>query len=767
MKWTYDWLQDYLKTDADAQTISETLTRIGLEIEDLQSPVSPIVARIVECKPHENSDHLHVLMVDDGSGTLRQVVCGAPNARVGLISALAIPGCVIDGHEIQSGKLRGVLSDGMMCSGKELGINDDHSGIIELPDDSVIGADVLETKTVFDAGITPNRPDYLSVRGIARDLSAAGLGEFIAPKDAEFKSVPGTRSVKLETDKCRAYKMIEIHGITVNPSDKKIASRLAAIGINPKNAPVDATNYICYDMAQPMHCFDADEINGDIVVRMAQNGEQFTDLFGNTHELVDTDMVITDASGILALAGVIGGARGATTENTKNIILESAYFDPVSVRKSAKRLGISTDASYRYERGINPTITGVAAMNAAHIIMDACGGEIVSTFAAGTDAAPDVKIKYTPKYFAQKIGFDMDPETQKSILERLGYTIKISDDTWTVTPSPARVDVEIPETIVADLVRIYGYEKVGLKKMSDTVTNTFHKDIDLELKQKLANRGLNETVTFGFGNSVVEELLTDKPIIPVANPIIVDLNTARNNLLGNLLIAVSNNEKRGYPDLNMFELGTVFDGDMPGQQHTSLCIVRTGATSPKHWTRRNRDVDIYDVKSDLIALMSGQRFSISTDNPPHWAHPYRYGKIVQGKKIIAEFGELHPSVAKKLRIKTNTVIAIVDDVTNLPLRRGGIEPRLSEFQPITRDFAFIVDADTMAEKLTSAARSADSRITDIIVFDSFELGDGKKSVAFTITIQPTDNMSDTDLMTIQNAVISAVEKKCNAQIRDK
>ena len=767
MKWTYDWLQDYLKTDADAQTISETLTRIGLEIEDLQSPVSPIVARIVECKPHENSDHLHVLMVDDGSGTLRQVVCGAPNARVGLISALAIPGCVIDGHEIQSGKLRGVLSDGMMCSGKELGINDDHSGIIELPDDSVIGADVLETKTVFDAGITPNRPDYLSVRGIARDLSAAGLGEFIAPKDAEFKSVPGTRSVKLETDKCRAYKMIEIHGITVNPSDKKIASRLAAIGINPKNAPVDATNYICYDMAQPMHCFDADEINGDIVVRMAQNGEQFTDLFGNTHELVDTDMVITDASGILALAGVIGGARGATTENTKNIILESAYFDPVSVRKSAKRLGISTDASYRYERGINPTITGVAAMNAAHIIMDACGGEIVSTFATGTDAAPDVKIKYTPKYFAQKIGFDMDPETQKSILERLGYTIKISDDTWTVTPSPARVDVEIPETIVADLVRIYGYEKVGLKKMSDTVTNTFHKDIDLELKQKLANRGLNETVTFGFGNSVVEELLTDKPIIPVANPITVDLNTARNNLLGNLLIAVSNNEKRGYPDLNLFELGTVFDGDMPGQQHTSLCIVRTGATSPKHWTRRNRDVDIYDVKSDLIALMSGQRFSISTDNPPHWAHPYRYGKIVQGKKIIAEFGELHPSVAKKLRIKTNTVIAIVDDVKNLPSRRGGIEPCLSEFQPITRDFAFIVDADTMAEKLTSAARSADSRITDIIVFDSFELGDGKKSVAFTITIQPTDNMSDTDLMTIQNAVISAVEKKCNAQIRDK
>ncbi len=767
MKWTYDWLKDYLKTDADAQTVSETLTRIGLEIEDIQSPISPIAAKIVKCEPHENSDHLHVLQVDDGSGILRQVVCGAPNASVGLISALAIPGCVIGGHEIQSGKLRGVLSDGMMCSGKELGINDDHSGIIELPSDTVLGTPVLEMKTIFDASITPNRPDYLSVRGIARDLSAAGIGEYITPNDTSFKSVSGNRQVILKTDKCRAYKMIEIHGITINPSDKKIASRLAAIGINPKNAPVDATNYICYDMAQPMHCFDADEINGDIIVRFAQPHEKFTDLFGNEHELIDTDIVITDASGILALAGVIGGARGATTENTKNIILESAYFDPVSVRKSAKRLGISTDSSYRYERGINPTITGLAAQRAADIIMSACGGKIVCAYAAGTDDAPDIKIEYTPKYFSQKIGFDMDADTQKSILERLGYTIKTDGDKWIVTPCPARVDVEIPETIVADLVRIYGYEKVGLKKMSDSTTNTFHKDIDLELKQKLANRGLNETITFGFGNSVVEELLTDKPIIPVANPIIVDLNTARNNLLGNLLIAVANNEKRGYSDLSLFELGPVFDGDMPCQQHTQIAIVRTGANSQKHWTGRNRDVDIYDVKADLISLMAGQRFTVSSENVPMWAHPYRYGAIYQGKKKIAEFGELHPSVAKKLRIKTNVVIAIVDDIQNLPKGWKLKHDTLSDFQPITRDFAFIVDIDTPAEKLTSVAQSTDNRITNVIVFDSFDMNDGKKSVAFTITIEPRENMSDSDLQQIQSAIITSVEKKCNATIRDK
>ena len=767
MKWTYDWLKDYLKTDADAQTVSETLTRIGLEVEDLQSPISPIAAKIVECKPHENSDHLHVLQVDDGASTLRQVVCGAPNARVGLISALAIPGCVIGGHEITSGKLRGVLSDGMMCSGKELGISDDHSGIIELPEDTKIGSPVIESKTVFDAGITPNRPDYLSVRGIARDLSAAGLGAYIAPSDKPFENISANRKVVLNTDKCGAYKLVEIHGITLNNSNKEIASRLAAIGINPKNAPVDATNYICYDMAQPMHCFDADQINGDIIVRMAENGEKFTDLFDNEHELTDTDMVIADASGILALAGVVGGKRGSFTENTKNIILESAYFDPVSVRKTAKRLGVSTDSSYRYERGIDPTITGVAAMRAADIIMSACGGKIVGTFAAGTDNAPNVQIKYNPSYFLKKTGVDIDAKSQHDILVALGYTIDDSKSDWIVTPHTSRVDVNIPETIVADLLRIHGYEKIATAA-NHTYGDKCHHDMhDMNIKTLLASRGLNECRSFGFGNLTTEQILSDKPNIKIANPITADYDTMRNSLLFGLLYAVSNNEKRGFADLNLFELGTVFDGDAPTQQHTSVCIVRTGNTSPKHWMHRNREVDIYDVKSDLIALMQGQRFTVSSENAPLWAHPYRYGALYQGKKKIAEFGELHPSVAKKLRIKINVVIAIVDDIKNLPTKRGGKQPILSDFQPITRDFAFIVDKNAPAEKLTSVAISADSRITNAVVFDSFDMSDGNKSVAFTITIEPRENMSDSDLQQIQSAVIASVEKKCNATIRDK
>lgn len=767
MKWTYDWLKDYLKTDLSAEQIADMLTRTGLEVEDLISPIAPIAARIVECEPMTGSDHLHILKVDDGTDTLRQVVCGAPNARVGLVSALALPGCVIEGHEIKAGKLRGVMSNGMMCSARELGISDDHSGIIELPDDTKIGAPVVQMETVFDAGITPNRPDYLAVRGIARDLAACGAGQYLATNDDVLNQVKSARKVNIKTDKCPVYQFCEIHNINIAPSNNTIKSRLAAIGINPKNAPIDATNYICYDMGQPMHCFDADEINGDITVRMANAGEQFTDLFGNTHELRETDMVIADDTGILALAGVVGGARGMTTDKTKNIILESAYFDPVCVRKTSKRLGISTDSSYRYERGIDPTITGVALARAAHIIMGVCGGEIVGTGIGGKIPAENRHIEYSPELFARKTGVEMPVETQRDILKNLGFDVVEKSGIWTVTPRAARVDVVIPENIVSELIRIYGYDNIIKNAAHRPADLAPHRDYYIGVKRELAARGLNEAKSFGFGNSKTETLLSDKPIVRVANPIVANMDTARNGLLGNMLHFVAENEKRGYPDLSMFELGTVFDGDTPDAQHTQICIIRAGDTAPRHWTRRNRPADIYDVKADLISLLHGQRFTVSSDNPPHWAHPFRYGAIMQGKKKIAEFGELHPSIARALKIKTRVNIAIVDDVENLPASRHGREPKLSEFQPITRDFAFIVDGTMPAEKLTGVAMATDARIVDAVVFDAFDLPDGKKSIAFTITIIPTDNMTDEDLQKLQNAIIANVEKRCDAKIRDK
>lgn len=772
MKWSCEWLKQYLKTDLTPEQIADKLTSIGLEVESLEIPVLPIAAKIVECVAHPDSDHLHVLKVDDGSGKLRQVVCGAPNVRVGLVSALAVPGCKIGDMVIQTGKLRGVESNGMMCSGKELGINDDHSGIIELDEKKeTIGQPISvladSASAIIETSITPNRPDYLAVRGIALDLSASGIGEFVEDKIKELDLVAGKRKVNLlAPNACPTYRFCEIHGIKNAPSNNVIQRRLRAAGINPKNAPIDATNYICYDMAQPMHCFDADKIVGDITVRMAKEDEKFTDLFGNEHILNEKDLVICDDAGILALAGVVGGDRASTSDETKNIILESAYFNPVSVRKSSKKIGLSTDSSYRYERGIDPDISAKALAMAAKIIMDACGGKIVNVSVAGRESYTPESIRYNPSLFEQKTGIKLDEETQRKILADLHYDIKnTKNGNWIVTPIPSRVDVVIPETIVSDLIRIYGYNKVGLNYVPEKIIPAEHNCMDIPMKEKLAGLGLNESISFGFGNSKIEQILTDKPIIKIANPILVDMDTARNTLLENLLVAVANNEKRGFMDMNMFEMGPVFDGDKPGEQHMSICIVRSGVTSPRHWQKRNRPVDIFDVKSDLVSLLGAQKYTIDTTSAPKWAHPYRYGAIVQCKKVLAQFGELHPSIAKQMHIKNKVYIGLVENIENLPKNPKHKKIPMTDFMPITRDFAFVVDSNFESQKIVSAAGASDSRISDVVVFDSFDMGNGKKSVAFTITIYPEQNMNDEELLTIQNAVIKNVESKCNAKLR--
>ena len=748
MKWSYEWLREYLDTELSPEQIEETLNRTGLEVEDFIPAVPPVAAKIVECKPHENSDHLHVLMVDDGSDKLRQVVCGAPNVRVGMISALARPGCKIGGETIKSGKLRGVLSDGMMCSERELGLGNDHSGIMELPDTLKLGEAVpgCVTSTVFDTGITPNRPDYLAVRGIALDLSACGAGKYIAETPDALPEKTGDRKVQIMSDRCQTYRMAEIHGIKNTASSEKIANRLAAAGMNPKNACVDATNYICYDMGQPLHCFDADKVNGPIIVRTAQAQEKFRDLFGNEYELTDKDLVIADRSGILALAGIVGGERAMTTDDTKNIILESAYFEPVGIRKTAKRLGLSTDASYRYERGIDPNVNAPALAESVKIIMDTCGGELVNVQTAGADYVAPNKIAYNPNFCLQRTGINIALGTQREILEYLQFSVSEGKGgIWTVTPRSARVDMTAPENIVSDLIRIYGYDKVGLNGVVETINANADKmetKACMGLKKRLKHLGLNENISFGFGNSKIESMLSNKPIIKVSNPITVDFDCMRNCLLGNLLIALSQNIKRGYPDTNVFELGNVFDGDMPGNEHTQVCILRSGVTSPKHWQHRNRNVDVFDVKADILSLIGNQKHTIETNNAPLWAHPYKYGRIMQGQKQIAEFGELHPTVAHNLHIKVPTVIAIIDDINSIPNKPKYAKIPVTEFQPITRDFAFIVESKFAAERLVATARGTDSRIGDVTIFDSFDMGGGNKSVAFTITIYPTEHMTE-------------------------
>ncbi|MDR1337468.1 MAG: phenylalanine--tRNA ligase subunit beta [Rickettsiales bacterium] len=800
MKWTYDWLKDYLDTNATPAEIADTLTRIGLEVEELIETAHPVAARIVECEKHPDSDHLHVLRVDDGTGALRTVVCGAPNVRVGLVSALAVPGCKIGNMEIKSGKIRGVISDGMMCSGRELGINDDHDGIIEL-DEKVeklgqIPSSIIHCPlSIFDAGITPNRPDYLAVRGIARDLAAAGIGEFIDRYDnyaGEFKD--GARRAVVENyDACPVYYLCEIKNIKMAPSNPKIAARLAAIGINPKNAPIDATNYICYDLGQPMHCFDADEIHGDIIVRNAKRGEKFTDLFGAEHELVETDLVIADAAGILALAGVIGGARGMTTDATKNILLESAYFDPVTVRRTAKRIGISTDASYRYERGIDPTIAPQGILQAVKIITDACGGIAMTpryvwdeknpklTFMSETpDSMKNIsgaewlkimeprRIEYTPALFKKKTGIELDAAMQKRILEALGFVVEENNDIWTITPRPARVDVAIPENIVSELIRLYGYDNIVRDENAAKIDFTARAP---SVKKQLAAMGYYECMNYGFGDSKKEKILSYKESVRVLNPIIDTFDTARNSLVQSMLDVVAGNDRFRRSNLSLFELAAVFDGPVPGWQHDQLIVVRTGILGGKIGVKHGRDASVYDIRDDLMSLFPGA-VAENDDNPPLWAHPYRAGKLILDNKTVAVFAELHPSVAKKFGIKTNVALGLVDDVSSLASYSPWTADapaldkiELAEFPLITRDFAFIAANNVEPAELAEIARGADDRIIETNVFDIFDLPDGKKSIAFEIVLQPLGNIADAELMEIQNSVIALVEKSCDAKLR--
>jgi len=779
MEWTFGWLKDYLKTDASAGEIADKLTQIGLEVEDLRMPKAPVVARIVECSEIPDT-HLHLLKVDDGGEELRQVVCGAPNARAGLVSVLARPGCVIpirgDGErtEIKVGKIRGFESNGMMCSEREIRGAGDHAGIMELSGDAYKPGDAYETANdddiVFSAKVLANRPDCLSVRGIARDLAAAGAGTFkdVPAKKASKKTqaAPGAGSRKAiikNEARCPIYDFAEIHGITIAPSDAKIAARLAAIGINPKNAPVDATNYVCYDIGQPLHCFDADDIKGDIIIRNAAEGEKFRDLFGAEHILTAEDLVIADAEGLLALAGIVGGKRGMTKPDTKNIIIEAAYFEPIGIRKTRRRLNISTDASYRYERGMDPATTSEGIARAVEIITQRCGGNIVALSDKKWEKK-EVVIKYDPAIFKKKTGIDLPEKTQRQILEKLGYVI---DEKWNVVVPGWHAIEMVPETLVADIIRIYGYDKIANVGVSPSKQVISIKPVKTDNEFFARQRRLVERVSMGFGNLYNEKLVSDRPNVKIANPMMDAMDTARNALLPNMLDAISDNAKRGYPNLAMFEIGKVFDGPNPGEEHTQIVIARTGDAGPRHWMKRGRAADIFDVKADLQSYLSYRTPGIAcrteTLDPPMWAHPYRYGRLVEtaSGRTLGEFGELHPKLARHWRLKMPVMICVIDEVREADTPARVPEARISDFQPITRDFSFALEKEIPAEDIVSAALGAGGEITDVMEFDFYE-----DSVAFSITILPDRNMTDADLLEIQNKVIAAVEA-LGAKIRDK
>ena len=794
MKFTLSWLKEHLDTDASVDVISETLTRIGLEVEEVINPAANlsdfITAKIEKVEMHPDSDHLHILAVNTGKETL-QVVCGAPNVHEGLIGIYAPTGALIPayGERLKVAKIRGVESMGMMCSEKELMVGDDHSGIIELPSSTLIGkpaAEVLNIDPVIEVSITPNRAECLGVRGIARDLAASGLGKLkplsIPEIKGSFKS-PITVSVDCP-EACPTYTARYIKGVNNKAETPKwMKDRLTAIGLRPISALVDITNYINYDLARPLHVFDADKLKGNIKVRMAQNGEEFLALNEKNYTLDDKCLGICDDEGVQCLGGIMGGLNKGSYEDTTNVLLECALFTPTCIARTGRKLQIDSDSRARYERWVDP-MSNISGNNyATQMILDICGGEASEMEVAGTEKNEAKPVYLRPERLKTFIGLDVSKEKCEEILSHLGFALSEEDGKIKAVAPSWRGDIECEQDLIEEVVRMIGLDNIPATSMK---TADFPKPVLTPLqnnivmvKHELASRGMFETVTFSFTDSdIAQHFRRGQEPILLQNPIIKELDEMRPSLLPNLLIGAKNNIARGYADLAIFEVAPEFYGRNPGEQKAVASGIRVGKTSKKDWTGSMRAYDVFDAKADAIAAIAAAKGPIEapqiTTDAPAYYHPGRSGAIRLGKNVLAYFGELHPAVLKALDIKSN-VVAFEVFLDNIPLPRDAKSKakkklELSQLQAVDKDLAFVVARNVSAINIVAAAKNADrNNIADVRVFDVYagdNLPEDKKSVAISVTFQPKEKTyTDAELEALMNKVILEVGKKTGATLR--
>ncbi|MGN0929595.1 MAG: phenylalanine--tRNA ligase subunit beta [Alphaproteobacteria bacterium] len=796
MRFTYNQLKKYLKTNLSPIEIANALTMLGLEIEEVIDKKSPladfIVGEIVECSDHPDSDHLHLLKVNTGSEIL-DVVCGAPNARKGLKGILARPGNIIpaDGSKLKKGMVRGKPSNGMMCSIRELDLGTEHDGIIELDDSVVAGQDAIsaleKTHTldvIYEGNVLPNHPDYLGIIGIARDLSAGGFGEFIAPDikevKCEFKSPINV--INNATEDAKEFNTRYIKGVKNSESPKWLKDYLTSVDMNSISALVDITNFCLHNLNRPLHVFDADKIKGNLVLDYAKGGEEFVALDGNTYILNAGDIVIKDDNGIQSLAGVMGGLATSCTMDTKNVLLESAYFNPVRIRKTAKQLKIESDSKFRFERGIDPCCTVWGLDVATNLILDICGGKASEICKTGACCFKEYKIDFPVSYFKKRVGFDIDKKDMIDILSKLGLKVSDKGDVLEVIPPSYRGDIEGPHDITEELVRVYGFEKlpaVSVKSDGENLTVDIETIKKLQIPHILANRGLTEVYTWSF-MSDKKEFDSNNPI-RVINPIVSDLNVMRKSIIPNLLDGVKENLSRSIASSNLFEVGPVFYGDKPTEQHLYVSGVRQGLTAFKDWSNNPANADVYDVKNDVFTIcrlfdIDPEKLRYETENLPTYLNPYKSASVIFANKVIGYFGEIHPLTLKKFGIKHTNVVCFEINVDELPLpksKKSCAKKRLniSDLQPISRDFAFIFDMDIKAIDITKAVKKANGelissvRIFDIYVGDKLE--SGKKSVAINVVIVPKEKtLSDDEIQEISNKIVENVAS-LGGELRDK
>ena len=800
MKITFDWLKDHLQTKNSEKQLIEKLTDIGLEVENIENNSSLekfLVAKIIKAEKHPNADRLKICKVDIGKKKIVEVVCGAKNAKDGLLTIYAPPGAIIPKNDMKLSvsEIRGVTSYGMLCSESELNLSDESDGICELNEKlfkNKIGKQYFKNNNsnLINLSITPNRSDCLGVRGIARDLASAGFGKLKVYKTNKIKSKNKQKiSIKILKEKdqcCTTFGSCLVTNVKNTESPKWLKDKLVSVGQKPISAIVDITNYVMLDLNRPLHAYDADKIQKGIVVRNSKKGEMFKALDNKEYELENGMCVISDKGGVLGLGGIIGGTRSATELNTKNVLIESAYFNPRSIRKTSKKLNIDTDAKFRFERGIDPLSQEEGLEKAAKLIKEICGGQISKIDVQKIENYHNKNIKFEIKLFEKISGLKISTKEILKILKDLGFEVKNSKNILKIKVPSWRPDINQQVDIVEELVRIYGYNKINLiepiKTRSKSTLNKTQKLFHF-LQRSVATKGYQEAITWSFTDSRINDLFrSNEKDIEIINPISSDLNVLRNSIFSNLLMYLNKNLDRGIKDLSLFEIGPIFYGSNPGEQETVIGGLRSGKVSRLSWIEEDRNVDIFDVKKDVIQTLVEAGYAksklIVDDQTPNYYHPGKSGRIFlnkEEKKIAAYFGEIHPNILKKIDIKTEALIGFEIFVNNLKKTKRSLKDQkkiyqVSDFQKSERDFAFVINKNFKSQTLVDIISNVDKElIKEVNIFDIYEgsnIPNDMKSIALNVTIQSMNKtLKDKDLENINKLIIDTVENKTGAKIR--
>ncbi|MGB6859732.1 MAG: phenylalanine--tRNA ligase subunit beta [Pseudolabrys sp.] len=803
MKFTLPWLREHLDTDASLSEIVDRLTMIGLEVENVEDKANLlkpfVIASVISAEKHPNADRLRVCMVDIGDGKPIQVVCGAPNARAGMKGVFSAPGTFIPGKNITLavGTIRGVESRGMLCSAAELMISDDHEGIIDLPADAPVGKSYADwagaSDPVIEINLTPNRPDCTGVAGIARDLGATSIGAY---KDRIPKPVKGTFpcpvNVTFDFGKtpslCPAFGLRLVRGVKNGPSPDWLQKRLTAIGLRPINALVDITNFITFDRGRPLHVFDAAKVNGNLTVRRAKNGEKLVALDGKTYTLDEGTCVIADEEGVESLSGIMGGEATGCSEQTTDVLIESALWNELNIAQTGRKLGINSDARYRFERGVDPAFMLPGLELATQMVLDLCGGQASEVVVAGDPTPKEKIISFPLSELPRLAGLKLPLADIRRVLEKLGFFVAGQGEHMKVAVPSWRPDVHGRADIVEEIVRIIGVDRVPstpfAREHARKPVLTAIQNRTRRAKRALAARGLVEAVTWSFVSKQEAELFGGGTAeLALANPIAAELSDMRPSLIAGLVTASQRNADRGFSDTALFEVGQIFKGDRPEDQFTAASGLRhalaRASGSGRHWSSKAEPVDAFDAKSDALAVLAAAGAPMQAlqvvPGGPAWFHPGRSGTIQIGpQNILGYFGELHPGTIAALKAEGPMVAfeVILERIPEPKARPTRAKPllELSQFQPVERDFAFVVGSTVKAADIVRAAQNVDKKvISNVVVFDVYEgkgIEPGKKSIAIAVTIQPREKtLTDAEIDALSGKIVAEVTKRTGGVLR--